>query len=276
MSQKELSKDIVSRSHLSFIENNKYDISIGLFLQLINKLHIPIDEFFYIANNYSVPERKNISIKVMNAANKGSYLELKEIQKHLKNDLIYNKKEYEYHHYYSLTELYIYLLDNNFTVNKQVQIIVQPIKEYLFNLSNWYLYDLKLFNNILFTFETIDIEGLAKKLFLSIKKYQDDPSARDDYLNILVNISTYFNEHGKYVLSLKFAELGKEKAQKGYRIYEKIILDINTAVAEIKLIKNVEINKKLLENRLFLMESLELRDLKKHYESLIKKYGISL
>lgn len=276
ISQEELSKGIVSRSHLSFIENGKHDISIELFIQLVNKLHIPIEEFFYLSNNCSISEKKEISLRLMNAANKGSFSELKELQKYLGNELEISNNDYEYHHYYLLIELYMHLLSNSFIIDEKVHTIVKPIKDYLFGLSDWYLYDLKLFNNILFTFKTIDVEALSEMLFLSIEKYQAYSSARDDYLNILINISTYFNDQEYYESSLKFAKLGKEKTQKEYRIYENIILDINLAVANIKLMKDIKNNKNLLKNRLFLMESLDLIDLKKHYEILIRKYKISL
>lgn len=275
ISQEKLAENIISRPHLSLIENNKNDMSLGILLKIVEKLHIPIDEFFYLADNYSISESKMLSLKLMNEANKANYVGLQKIQ----NISINKYKEfnnYEFYHIYLLTDIYIKLLDNNFTISKNIQDIASPIKEYLFNLSDWYLYDLKLFSNTLFVFDIHSVEIIVNKLFSSIKKYELHPNAREEYLNILINSSTYFIEKEEYQLSLKFAYKGKEKTKNEYKIYENIILDINIAIAHIKLMKEIEKNISLLKNRLFLLESLEFLNLKNHYIDLLEKYDITI
>lgn len=275
ISQEDLSENILSRPHLSLIENNKSDPSIKLLIKLLEKLHIPEDEFFYLAHNYSISETKSLSLKLMNEANKANYVGLEavkdiSISKYLKSN------NYEFYHISLLAEIYMQFSKNNFTINQGIQEIADPIKEYLFNLSEWYLYDLKLFNNVLFIFDITSVEIISNKLFESIKKYRFYPNAREEYLNLLINISSFFIENESYQLSLKFANKGKRRSKNEYKIYEKIILDINIAMANIKLLIEPTKNKSLLNNRLFILESLEFFELKKHYVTLFIKYGIQI
>ena len=88
-------------------------------------------------------------------------------------------------------------------------------------------------------------------------------------------MSTYFIEKEKYELSLKFACLQrKEKTENEYKIYENIVLAINISIANIKLHIEPKKNIKLIQNRLFLLDSLKFKTLKKHYENLLGRYGI--
>lgn len=275
ISQEELAKNILSRPHLSLIENNKSDLSISLLLKLVEKLHIPIDEFFYIATNCSIPETKSLSLKLMNEANKANLIGLKHIQEYSikKYELL---GSYEFYHISLLAEIYINFLNNNFTINDDIKNIANPIKEYLFNLSEWYLYDLKLFNNVLFIFEISSVETIATKLLDSTSKYESYPNVREEYLNILINLSTFFIEKEAYQHSLKFALEGKKKLENEYKIYQNIVLDINISMANIKLsIKNKE-HIGILKNRLFLLESFGFSELVKHYTKLFNKYKIHI
>lgn len=273
ISQEKLAEKILSRPHLSLIESNKSDLSLGLLLKLVEKLHIPVDEFFYLADNYSISEPKILSTKLMNAANKADYEGLQTI-----HAVSLNKYQelgnYEFYYISLLAEIYAKFLDNNFTINAEIQKIADPIKQYLFSLSDWYLYDLKLFNNTLFVFDTLSVESIADKLLGSLKKYEYYPNAREEYLNILINVSTYFIEKEDYQLSLNYAYKGKQKTKNEYKIYENIILDINIALANIKLGTEPVKNTDLLKNRLFLLESLDFLELKTHYTKLFEKYEI--
>lgn len=70
--------------------------------------------------------------------------------------------------------------------------------------------------------------------------------------------------------------MGKERADKSYQLYEKIILDINIAIANIKCLNEIQQNKNQLRKSLFILESLELAQLSSHYKDLLLKYNISL
>lgn len=273
ITQEKLAENILSRSHLSLIESNKNDISINSLLKLINKLHISADEFFYLASDYTLSESKSLSLKLMNESNRGNSINLKKLQEVATSK--YKKTgDYEFYHLALLADIYIELLNNDFTLNEEIQEIAKPIKEYLFSLSEWYLYDLKLFNNILFVFDSLSINTISKKVMASIKKYDNHPNAREDYVNILINLSTYYIEKEAYEFSLEFAKESKKKTKNEYRIYENIILDINISISNIKLIIEVDKNVGILRNRLFVLESLGLIELSNHYKQLLKKHKI--
>lgn len=273
ISQAVLSENIISRPHLSLIENDKYDLSFNTLLKLLQKMHISMEEFLYLTENYTVSEARKLSVQLMSAANKGSIDELEEIQKKAKSKLN-SQEDFEYFHLYLLTKTYIYLWNNNFKLDEEVEKIVQPIKGYLLNLSEWYIYDLKLLNNILFVFNLSSIHSISKKVLKSLEKYKDYPSARNDYLFLLINMSTYYIEKGLYQESLEFSCLGKEKVNNN--IYEKIVLDINDSVANIKLGKESKKNKERLTNRLFILDSLDFKELKNHFQELLEQHDIWL
>lgn len=275
ITQSELAKNILSRPHLSLIENNKSDISMSLLIQILEKLHLPVDEFVFLANDYSISESKSMALQLMNEANKANAKGLKLL---LKDSKIKFKEydSYEFYHISLLTEIYIKFLDNNFTITEEIQNIANPIKDYLFNLSDWYIYDLKLFSNSLFLFDVFTVESIADKLFNSLKKYELHPNSREDYLNILINMSTYLIEKEKYKLSLKFAYKGKQKTKNVDKIYENFLLDINISIANIKLNIETEKSIQLIKNRLFLLDSLNFTTLKNHYKDLFDKYDINI
>lgn len=275
ITQSELAKNILSRPHLSLIENNKSDISMSLLIQILEKLHLPVDEFVFLANDYSISESKSMALQLMNEANKANAKGLKLL---LKDSKIKFKEydSYEFYHISLLTEIYIKFLDNNFTITEEIQTIANPIKDYLFNLSDWYIYDLKLFSNSLFLFDVFTVESIADKLFNSLKKYELHPNSREDYLNILINMSTYLIEKENYKLSLKFAYKGKQKTKNVDKIYENFLLDINISIANIKLNIETEKSIQLIKNRLSLLDSLNFTTLKNHYKDLFDKYDIDI
>lgn len=273
LTQSALSENIMSRPHLSLIEKDKYDLSFNSLLKLLQRMHISIEEFLYLTESYTVSETRKLSVQLMSAANKGSIIELKEVQKIAKNK-INNKEDFEYYHLYLLAKVHIYLLENNFKIDEEVENMIQPIKCYLLNLSEWYIYDLKLLNNILFVFDLTSINSISKNVLKSLGKYKDYASAKNDYLFLLINMSTYYIEKKLYHKSLEYAYLGKEKVDNN--IYEKIVLDINISIANIKLGKKVKENKKLLNNRLYILDSLDFRELKKHFQKVLEQHDIWL
>ncbi|EUJ28180.1 transcriptional regulator [Listeria cornellensis FSL F6-0969] len=152
---------------------------------------------------------------------------------------------------------------------------VTPIKEYLFGMDNWYLYELKLFNNIIYALTVEEALLFSRTSLRRLGNFQYFLEFQHIEQNIYTNLSTLCLEHEDFQAAKNFAEIAIEKAKKYTLVYEKVCSELNHAIARIKLGEDGNAYE-VIEKNMLILEYLEFDSLHGHFSEFLKKFEIEV
>ncbi|RQW66122.1 Rgg/GadR/MutR family transcriptional regulator [Listeria sp. SHR_NRA_18] len=271
--QKELSEGILTRSHLSQIETNNYYPSYDKFFLLLNRLNVIFEEFLFVQNDQKMLFNQQIRSEISEAANLNDTEKLKNLAV-TANDLYDKTDNITYYHYMLICKALI-SYNISHTVNDEMIEFVTPIKEYLFGMDNWYLYELKLFNNIIYALTVEEALLFARTSLKRLGNFQYFLEFRHIEQHIYTNLSTLCLEHRDFQAAKNFAEIAIEKSTKYTLVYEKVCSELNHAIAIINLGEDGNAYEVIRKNML-IIEYLEFDNLHEHFSSFLKKYEIEV
>lgn len=238
LTQKELSDGILTRSHLSQIETNNYFPSYDKFFLLLDRLNVVFEEFLFIQNDQKMHFKQEIRSKISEAANLNDTEKLKNLAITAK-DLHEKTEDITYYHYMLICKALI-SYNMTHTVNDEMIQFVNPIKEYLFKMDNWYLYELKLFNNIIYSLTVEEALLFSRTSLKRLDNFQYFMEFQHTEQHIYLNLSTLCMEYEDFNAAKNFAETAIEKAKKYTLVYEKVCSEMNHAIACIKLKQDLQ------------------------------------
>ncbi|MBC2170514.1 helix-turn-helix domain-containing protein [Listeria booriae] len=271
--QKELSEGILTRSHLSQIETNNYYPSYDKFFLLLNRLNIVFEEFLFVQNDQQMLFSQQIRSKISEAANLNDTKQLENLAT-IAQDLHAETDNIMYYHYMLICKALISYSINH-KVNDEMITYVTPIKEYLFGMDNWYLYELKLFNNIIYAL-TIDEALLFSRTSLKrLGNFQYFLEFQHIEQNIYTNLSTFCLEYRDFKAAKNFAEIAIEKAKQHTLVYQKVCSELNHAIACINLGEDGHPYEVIKKNML-IIKYLEFDNLHEHFLNFLKKFKIEV
>lgn len=168
LTQKQISADIMSQSNYSKVEKNTIDITFSSAIKVLNRFGMSVDEFVYIHNGYQKnPEKQLISFNKMFTNDKEQIL--KDIKILTKN----NERTIRETEVLALNEALYAINENDYDKAKEKVFIIW---ERLKNHDNWYIYDLRLINSILYIFPVDvakNIVSLANQRLERYKQFRD-------------------------------------------------------------------------------------------------------
>ncbi|MBC1499693.1 helix-turn-helix domain-containing protein [Listeria weihenstephanensis] len=271
--QKELSEGILTRSHLSQIETNNYYPSYDKFFLLLNRLNIVFEEFLFVQNDQKMLFNQHIRSQIGEAANMDDTEKLKDLAITAK-DLYEKTENITYYHYMLICNALIsYSISH--VVNDDMIQFVTPIKEYLFGMDNWYLYELKLFNNIIYALTVDEALLFSRTSLRRLANFQYFLEFQHIEQNIYTNLSTLCLEHKNFKAAKNFAETAIEKAKKYMLVYEKVCSELNHAIARIKLGEDGNAYE-VIEKNMLILKYLEFDSLHEHFSGFLKKFEIEV
>ncbi|MBC1292328.1 helix-turn-helix domain-containing protein [Listeria booriae] len=273
LTQKELSDGILTRSHLSQIETNNYFPSYDKFFLLLDRLNVVFEEFLFIQNDQKMQFKQQIRSKISEAANLNDTEKLKNLAITAK-DLHEKTEDITYYHYMLICKALI-SYNMTHTVNDEMIKFVNPIKEYLFKMDNWYLYELKLFNNIIYSLTVEEALLFSRTSLKRLDNFQYFMEFQHTEQHIYLNLSTLCMEYEDFEAAKYFAEIAIEKAKKYTLVYEKICSEMNNAIARIKLGEGDKAYEVIKKNML-IINYLEFENLHKHFSKFLKKFKIEV
>lgn len=271
--QKELSEGILTRSHLSQIETNNYYPSYDKFFLLLNRLNVIFEEFLFVQNDQKMLFNQQIRSEISEAANLNDTEKLKNLAVTAKN--LYEKTDNITYYHYMLICKALISYSASHTVNDEMIQFVTPIKDYLFGMDNWYLYELKLFNNIIYALTVEEALLFSRTSLKRLGNFQYFLEFRHIEQHIYTNLSTLCLEHGDFKAAKNFAEIAIEKATKYTLIYEKVCSEINHAIACIKL-DEIGRSYEVIKKNMLIIEYLEFDNLHDHFSNFLKKFKIEV
>lgn len=188
VSQKAVYSNIISKSYAIEFEKGTHDISLRLFEQILERLMLSIDEFYYIYRGYRLSKQDEILEKYAEAGNLNDLGALTQLYKEL-----LQQEDTSYEILLAEVRSRIRLLQNFKLTNKFDKTVIlaediEIISQHLNNVQTWTLQDMRLFTN---TSDYIDYEQkvvLFKTLIKSMKKYETYDRGRAVICALLTNM----------------------------------------------------------------------------------------
>lgn len=271
MSQKELSAGILGRSHLSQIENNVYFPSYDKMFQFLDRLNITFEEFLFVKTEYQNDFKQQLKMDISEAANLNDFVKLEELAE-LSNQAYGRTNNITYRHYELISRALITYQEKMEITDEMIQFVL-PIKDYLLSKDSWYLYELKLFNNIIFALSVEDAVMFAHRAMKRLHIFRSFTQHQHTEQHIYFNLSNLCLEHHDFKNAQFFSQKAIDLAQKYTLVHEKICAEINYGIANIKL---GELDYERIQRNLLVLQYLNFDALYTHFLKHLEKLGIKL
>ncbi|MBC1433958.1 helix-turn-helix domain-containing protein [Listeria rocourtiae] len=271
--QKALSDGILTRSHLSQIETNNYFPSYDKFFLILDRLNIVFEEFLFVQNDHKMLFNQQIRSQISEAANLDDTEKLKNLAVTAKN--LYEKTDNITYYHYMLICKALISYSTSHTVSDEMIKFVTPIKDYLFSMDNWYLYELRLFNNIIYALTVEEALLFSRTSLKRLSNFQYFLEFQHIEQHIYSNLSTLCLEHKDFQTAKNFAETAIEKAKKYTLVYEKVCSELNHAIACIKLSEDRN-SYEIIRKNMLILEYLEFESLYDHFSNFLRKFEINV
>ncbi|MCU5376737.1 helix-turn-helix domain-containing protein [Bacillus cereus] len=273
MSQSELAKGIMGRSHLSELENNKHYPSYDKLILLLNRLYVSYDEFIFLLNDESLPSDRVLFNKLIIATKQVDICDLQKI--YYESNIFYEKTgETRYYHMCLISKAFVQLKKNSGMIDTAIKQKLQPIKEFLFSKKSWYLYELELANICFFSFSMEEAFSLKRIISRKIQDYNFLIEVKNAQQQLFLNLSTLCIENERYEEGRKFAEKAVSLSNNYLMVYENIISSINLGLCQILSDKKqVTYEIKYFIN---LLRDIGYIDKYEYYLNLLERYDVTL
>ena len=188
----------MSQSNYSKVEKGEIDIPFSKMIDLLNRLGMTVDEFLYVHRDYTKnPGNQLKRLKQLNAGDEENILknieELKAIQNLSQRDqellLIY--------------EAFLLVLKNDYkAASEKVSRIWKRLEKH----DNWYLYDIRLINSILYLFPSDVAESIVNLALKRLKYYKNFRNLNQLAANLQINFLLLLIDNKKYNTALNEIE----------------------------------------------------------------------
>ena len=263
LTQKELSAGILSRSHLSELENGNYYCSFDKFLQLLRKLNVSLHEFDLYLKESIYQEDFRRKIKIEAAVNAHDIAEMKRL---LAEFPIVDEKNVRMRHEKLLLEALIEYHQNHQIMNLTRY---QEILDYLSKVSEWGMYELNLLANFLFIFDIDTLPLITQQIYKKANKKNASDEYTYLYLRLLINLSDFYLKNLDYQTCQEIAQQAIAIAYQKNNLFELTLAKIHFYLADI--LKTQKIHPNLTLYRQYL-ESIGLVELSQMIQEDIHYY----
>ncbi|EAC2308192.1 Rgg/GadR/MutR family transcriptional regulator [Listeria monocytogenes] len=188
LTQKEVYTGVISKSYAIGFEKGKHDITLVLFEEILERVMLSSDEFFFMNRGYSLAEEDNFWYKFANAANQKCLAELQELYQEVlqQNGDRANLRKAIVHSRIEINEQF--LLNNRFDVSIVSEEDKAVIQTYLWKVQSWTLEEIRIFANSVDYFEE-DVQIYFFQLVLkSLEKYKHYDRGKKVFSTLLTNI----------------------------------------------------------------------------------------
>jgi len=196
--QTDISAGIMSQSHYSKVEKGEIDIPFSKMIDLLNRLGMTVDEFLYVHRDYTKnPGNQLKRLKQLNAGDEENILKNIEELKATKN---LSQRDQELLLIY---EAFLLVLKNDYkAASEKVLRIWKRLEKH----DNWYLYDIRLINSILYLFPSDVAESIVNLALKRLKYYKNFRNLNQLAANLQINFLLLLIDNKKYNTALNEIE----------------------------------------------------------------------
>lgn len=196
--QVDISKGIMSQSNYSKVEKGEIDIPFSKMIDLLNRLGLTVDEFLYIHRDYT--KNPGAQLKRLTKINAGDKQSIVRNISELKATQNLSQRDQEL---LLIFEALLLILKNNYDdARKQVLQIWARLEKH----DNWYLYDIRLVNSILYLFPIDVAESIVNLALKRLDDYKNFRNINQLSANLQINFVLLLVDNKKYSKALKEIE----------------------------------------------------------------------
>ena len=199
LSQAELSSGIMTQSNYSKVEQGKIDIPFSKMVAVLDRVGMSVEEFLYIHHDYSNIQRHTLlNLTNLNYNDVSKLKKYKNEMKKIQNPTV---REIELLAIYEALILIAEKEDYE-SARKKVSFIWNRLEKY----NEWYLYDIRLINNILYIFPIETATSIVHSALKQLQKYSSLRGVNNLTASIRVNFITLLMKEGKMTKALREIE----------------------------------------------------------------------
>ena len=181
LTQKELAEGILSKNFLSKFERGESKITSEIFLKLLERLNVSLDEFEQLVTSKHSQKEFLQKLETFKSQKDGYLLENLKIEE---KQLFQSDRNRRHLHNQILVEAHLqYLQDKNIDVKQK-----RVIQSYLFEVEEWGDYEWELFGNIVFCLSTKETHLYLDSIFRKARLGKHDTMHKRMLCRILLNI----------------------------------------------------------------------------------------
>ena len=266
ISRQELVKGIMSTNHYFKIENNENNISLDKFIAIISRLNVTFNEFAYVTNDYKNNEKKAISASITELyySQENKVTTLKTLQK--KCDSLFQQSNDVFYQHHSIL---ISAIINDFQLDARN---IDILTKYFLQIKDCSLYEIKIFANFAYLFETDVLVTLSKKILKGFLKFEEFEETNKDYIFFLLNLVNVFHVRVEPKIAVQYIQLATQHIS-SKDFFPLTILKYHQGI---NLILNKDLSgKPIVEDALLIFEKLNSHFhtlYKNEYESYLNLY----
>ena len=264
LTQKQAAFGVMSNKTLSEFELGKHEIKLQDFLGIINNLHISLEEFEYLLNEY---ELNNFRKTLANAINFYDAQKIKPLKRLINHEFPKHKiaklSTFDYLNYLMLKSM------ANAIDNEEVSFSTQEknkIINYLKSIKNWNYYELTLYANTMRVLDDNAVVALSNAVVTNTTYYEKIPKNKYLIVDILLNTVIAFINRKQINQANHFKQL-LEKNLDAQSFYTKTILLFLEGVIDFYN-GNEVIGKRKMEKGLDILENLDGDRLTDTYQNI--------
>ncbi|ALS02050.1 hypothetical protein ATZ33_11835 [Enterococcus silesiacus] len=267
ITRQNLVKGIMSVNHYYKVEKNENNLSVDKCIKILSRLNVTFDEFLFIANDYKNNSKKLVGDTAINLYYSGQNTqeELQELQE--KCIELFKKTDDVYYQHHSIL---ISTMTNNLQLTKQeIDILIN----YFFKVDNYGLYEIKMFTNFAYLFDSDILVILSNNILEKFLKFEAFEETNKDYVFFLLNLINVFHTRAETDLAYRFIELAENQIKNSTDFFSLTVLKYHQGINKIQT-KNFS-GKELVEEALLIFKKLHNNFYtlyKKEYEDYLDLY----
>lgn len=198
LTQAEISAGIMSQSNYSKVEKGEIEIPFSKMINLLDRLGMSVDEFLYVHRDYTKnPGNQLKRLTQLKAGDKESTL------KHINELKLIENPTPRDQQMIAIFEALLLVSNNDY---KAAQIKVLHLWKRLEKHNQWYIYDLRLINAILYLFPIDIAKSIVNLAFKRINDYNNFRSMNQMVANLQINYLLLLIDNKKYSMALNEVE----------------------------------------------------------------------
>ena len=244
----EVTTDYISRQAYYNFVHGKTHTSINSFDIMLNNLCVSYDEFVFIKNGYSLPEQDALLLEMKKT------FEQKDSEKLIEMSKYCLSKSSKTHTHLG----YLCLLLKNRLDESSDTVTSSKLKAYLLSVATWTHYEIVLFNNSIYCFDTDTILTLMRRVMLNLEKYKSQKAFGSECFRMQVNVIITLLQRKDLNNCYRLFDDLFDMSLPQDALYERNILLFMKGLFEV--IKNREVENKQVSTSLAIMETLGCTD----------------
>ena len=271
LSLRGVSKEIISHSQLSRIENGSQIPSADKLFHLLCRMNIDFDEFCMWMDDDYMNTRTKLNNQVEGILQKKDPFLMKQLISEL--DFYYKKyQDIFFHHMKCVLKAHIWVsTEKNYP---QARIEVADIANYLSTIESWFYYELTLLNHTLFFLEIDQAIALGNEALYSVEKryakFRNGEITRKLFNNLAIHTLT---DESYYMNSYRYSNAALGMPQSPAHVYGIAFAKIINQVACFKL-QNGQYDPDYLAQLVHWFALIGMDDLYAEVQSFLKEHGL--